>query len=284
MISTFSPYGSNWSADFDGTNDYLSLADSTPLRIANSDFTVECWVNLTSLPSVGGQYNIIQKGRTTNSNFEYQTFITNISGSYKLAVALSTNGTSNTEYDSSTVSLSTGIWYHVAFVKSSTTLYFFLNGASSGTATLYAAYKYRMENQDTEWYNVQGEDGSTVDIRAIFPAGPYFAVGDILAKMRLGKFESAKVSEAVEAIAGMKMPAGTQASILNSLPELIAGQEKEEGTVLKAIGRVVGDFAGRFIQPGQPFLAYFDLMDRESQLARDPNVITGEDDNVPSFN
>ena len=33
-----------------------------------------------------------------------------------------------------------------------------------GTAALYAAYKYRMENQDTEWYNVQGEDGSTVDI------------------------------------------------------------------------------------------------------------------------
>lgn len=145
-----------------------------------------------------------------------------------------------------------------------------------GTATLYAAYKYRMENQDTEWYNVQGEDGSTVDIRAIFPAGPYFAVGDILAKMRLGKFESAKVSEAVEAIAGMKMPAGTQASILNSLPELIAGQEKEEGSVLKAIGRVVGDFAGRFIQPGQPIFAYFDLMDREAQKARDPNVITSD--------
>ncbi len=146
-----------------------------------------------------------------------------------------------------------------------------------GTATLYAAYKYRMENQDTEWYNVQGEDGSTADIRAIFPAGPYFAVGDILAKMKLGKFESAKVSEAVEAIAGMKMPAGTQASILNSLPELIAGQEKEEGTVLKAIGRVVGDFAGRFIQPGQPIFAYFDLMDREAQKARDPNVITSDD-------
>jgi hypothetical protein len=146
-----------------------------------------------------------------------------------------------------------------------------------GTATLYAAYKYRMENQDTEWYNVQGEDGSTVDVRAIFPAGPWLAVGDIIAKMKLGKFEDAKVTDAIEAIAGMKMPAGTQASLLNSLPELLAGESKEEDKVQKAIGRILGDFTGRFIQPGQPFFAYFDLIDRESQLARDPNVVTSDD-------
>jgi hypothetical protein len=146
-----------------------------------------------------------------------------------------------------------------------------------GTAALYAAYKYRMENQDTEWYNVQGEDGSTVDVRAIFPAGPWLAVGDLAAKMKLGKFEDANVGEAMEAIAGMKMPAGTQKTILDSLPELMAGEGKEADKFKKAMGQILGDFAGRFIQPGQPFLAYFDLMDRESQLARDPNVITGED-------
>lgn len=146
-----------------------------------------------------------------------------------------------------------------------------------GTAALYAAYKYRMENQDTEWYNVQGEDGSTVDVRAIFPAGPWLAVGDLAAKMKLGKFEDANVGEAMEAIVGMKMPAGTQKTILDSLPELMAGEGKEADKFKKAMGQILGDFAGRFIQPGQPFLAYFDLMDRESQLARDPNVITGED-------
>lgn len=145
-----------------------------------------------------------------------------------------------------------------------------------GTAALYAAYKYRMENQDTEWYNVQGEDGSTVDVRAIFPAGPYLAVGDLIAKMKSGKFEDAKVGEAVEAIAGMKMPAGSQKTILDSLPELMAGEGKEADKFNKAMGQILGDFAGRFIQPGQPAFAYFDLMDRESQLARDPNVITSE--------
>ena len=146
-----------------------------------------------------------------------------------------------------------------------------------GTAALYAAYKYRLENQNTEWYNVQGEDGSTTDIRAIFPLGPYLAVGDFIAKMKLGKTSEAKVSEAVAAIAGMKMPAGAPNTILDSIPEIMAGTEgKEMDKFQTAVGKVIGDFAGRFIQPGQPVFAYFDMFDREAQVARDPNVIEGD--------
>lgn len=147
-----------------------------------------------------------------------------------------------------------------------------------GTAALYAAYKYRLENQNTEWYNVQGEDGSTTDVRAIFPLGPYLAVGDFIAKMKLEKTSEAKVSEAVAAIAGMKMPAGAPNTILDSIPEIMAGTEGKEMDKFKtAVGKIIGDFAGRFIQPGQPVFAYFDMFDREAQVARDPNVIEGDD-------
>lgn len=147
-----------------------------------------------------------------------------------------------------------------------------------GSGVLYAAYRYRLENQNTEWYNVQGEDGSTTDVRAIFPLGPYLAVGDFIAKMKLGKTSEAKVSEAVAAIAGMKMPAGAPNTILDSIPEIMAGTEgKEMDKFQTAVGKVIGDFAGRFIQPGQPVFAYFDMFDREAQVARDPNVIEGDD-------
>jgi len=147
-----------------------------------------------------------------------------------------------------------------------------------GTSALYAAYKYRLENQDTEFYNVQNEDGSTVDTRAIFPIAPYLAVGDFLAKMKLGRESEIKVDELLEVVVGMKMPAGTQATILNQLPELFAQESgKEVDRFEKALGKVMGDFAGRFIQPGQPVFTYFDLFDRESQVARDPNVIEGDD-------
>ena len=146
-----------------------------------------------------------------------------------------------------------------------------------GTAAIYAAYKYRLENQDTDWFNIQGEDGSTTDTRAIFPIGPYLAVGDFIAKMKLGKPEDASVAEMLEAIAGMKMPAGTQSTILNSLPELIAAEEgKEADRFQKGLGKLIGDFAGRFFQPGQPVFAYFDQFDEESQTARDPNVLTSD--------
>jgi uncharacterized OsmC-like protein len=144
-----------------------------------------------------------------------------------------------------------------------------------GTQVIYAAYKYRLENQDSEWYNVTGEDGSTVDIRGVFPIGPYLAVGDFIAKQKLGRTEDAKLSELAEAIVGMKMPAGTQASILDQLPDLIAGTEgKATERAEKAIGRIIGDFVGRFVTPGKPVFEYFDLFDEEAQKARDPNVIT----------
>lgn len=145
-----------------------------------------------------------------------------------------------------------------------------------GTAAIYAAYKYRMENQDSEWYNVTNEDGSTVDVRAIFPIAPYLAVGDFIAKQKLGRGEDAKLSELAASIIGMKMPAGTQATLLDTLPKYISGAEgKDVDKVSVSLGRIVGDFAGRFITPGKPVFEYLDLFDEEAQKARDPNVMQG---------
>lgn len=145
-----------------------------------------------------------------------------------------------------------------------------------GTSAIYAAYKYRMENQDSEWYNVKGEDGSTVDTRAIFPIGPYLAVGDFLAKQKLGRGEDAKLSELATSIIGMKMPAGSQATLLDTLPKYLSGAEGKDVDKLSiALGRLFGDFAGRFVTPGKPVFEYLDLFDQEAQIARDPNVMQG---------
>ena len=146
-----------------------------------------------------------------------------------------------------------------------------------GTAAIYAAYKYRMENQDSEWFNVKNEDGSTVDIRGVFPLGPYMAVGDFIAKQKLGKTEDAKFGELAEAIIGLKMPAGSQASMLDELPNILAGTEgKATERVGKAVGRVVGDFVGRFTTPAKSVFEYMDLFDEEAQKARDPNVVQAD--------
>lgn len=146
-----------------------------------------------------------------------------------------------------------------------------------GSAIIAWAYNYRLNNQDTEFYNIKNEDGSTVDTRSIFPIAPYLAAGEFLAKMKLGRESEIKVGDLLEVIVGMKMPAGTQASMLNQLPELFAQESgKEIERFEKAFGTVMGDFVGRFIQPGQPVFTYFDMFDREAQVARDPNAaVTG---------
>jgi len=47
-LGSFSPFGSSWSAYFDGANDFLSIPTSSSFNFGTGDFTVECWVNWSS--------------------------------------------------------------------------------------------------------------------------------------------------------------------------------------------------------------------------------------------
>ena len=145
-----------------------------------------------------------------------------------------------------------------------------------GTAALAAAYDYRLNNQDTEWYNMKQDDGSTVDTRAVFPLGPTLAVADFMAKRKLGL--EPKTAEMVEAIVGMKMPAGTQNQFLDQVFAAMSS-EKEADKLEIAVGKVLGDFVARFSQPFVFKSAYefFDLFREGGAIQRDPNVITAED-------
>ncbi len=145
-----------------------------------------------------------------------------------------------------------------------------------GTAALAAAYDYRLNNQDTEWYNMKQDDGSTVDTRSIFPLGPTLAVADFMAKRKMGL--EPKTAEMVESIVGMKMPAGTQNQFLDQVFAAMSS-EKEADKLEIALGKVLGDFVARFSQPFVFKSAYefFDLFRQEGAIQRDPNVITSED-------
>lgn len=145
-----------------------------------------------------------------------------------------------------------------------------------GTAALAAAYDYRLGNQDTDWYNVKQDDGSTVDTRAIFPLGPTLAVADFMAKRKLGL--EPKTAEMVEAIVGMKMPAGTQNQFLDQVFAAMSS-EKEADKIEIAVGKVLGDFVARFSQPFvfKSAFEFFDLFREGGAIQRDPNVITAED-------
>lgn len=144
-----------------------------------------------------------------------------------------------------------------------------------GTTALAAAYDYRMNHQDSNWGEMKKEDGSTVDMRSIFPVGPLLAVADVMAKVKLG--EKADTAGALEAVVGMKMPAGTQSQFLDQLFAAFSS-EKDADKMEIAVGKVLGDFTARFAAPfvfksGYEFL---DLFREQGTVQRDPNVITAD--------
>ena len=151
-----------------------------------------------------------------------------------------------------------------------------------GGAAILAAYQYRSENQDIQPWEMKNADGSIVDTRAIFPIGPFLIMGDLFNNFMSGKFSEVRVRESLETLAGMKIPGGTQFTLLENLPELAEGvlnafQGKEAEKAQIAVGRFAGDFFTRFIQPLQPLNAFIETFDKEMQIARDPNVITSDD-------
>jgi hypothetical protein len=127
--SIYSTYGSGY---FNGSTDYATVPSNTNLSMIGSDFTLECFVYLNALPTAGNYYIICSKGASSTSNLEYQFSIYNNSGSYKLDLQLSINGTTVLEYQSNTIILYINQWYGISVSKLLATAYFWLNGVSAG--------------------------------------------------------------------------------------------------------------------------------------------------------
>lgn len=115
-----------YSAYFDGTGDYLSLANNVALQFT-ADFTIEMWLYPTALSGVKGLFG----QRATESN--YSPIILEFNGAI-LNYQVSTSG-SAWAVNLSGPSLTANIWTHIALVRNSTTVTLYVNGVSVGTGT-----------------------------------------------------------------------------------------------------------------------------------------------------
>ena len=114
------------SVSFDGTGDYLSLADSNDFTLAKNDFTFECWLYAT--------------GDVTNRRFFGQI---NSGGSDSaVSIRMGFNGSDlllASVYEGTTEkAITAGFiaedrWYHIAFVRDGSTLRSFIDGVQQGT-------------------------------------------------------------------------------------------------------------------------------------------------------
>ena len=113
------------SVSFDGSNDYLSIADSNDFNLGSGDFTIEAWVYANSFGSfdgIIGQWP--QNGGNTANSFVFELVGGSVQFYYSVGSTIygPINGGS----------LSTGTWHHVAAVRSGNTMYMFKDGVLYG--------------------------------------------------------------------------------------------------------------------------------------------------------
>jgi hypothetical protein len=132
-VVAFSPFNptASWSAAtyggsgyFDGSGDYLSVADNANLRFGTNAFTIQAWVYRNAS---GAAHSIIAKGGAS-TGYVLQVTSTN--------VLRFTHGTTNVD---TTTTIPASAWTHVAAVRTNTStngFQLYINGVSSATATV----------------------------------------------------------------------------------------------------------------------------------------------------
>ena len=128
----FDPSG-KYSVGFDGSSDYLSIADNAAWDIG-TNYTAECWFNLDAL--TGNGWDAIFGQWPGSNNASTNTWVLEYVGSSGSALYFYYNDASTTVQNKSLGNVSLGSWHHFAFSKEGSDTRLFIDGSLLHTFTI----------------------------------------------------------------------------------------------------------------------------------------------------
>ncbi|HOW58971.1 MAG TPA: LamG domain-containing protein, partial [Candidatus Omnitrophota bacterium] len=117
---------------FNGTNSFLSFADSADWAFGSGDFTIDFRAMFKTLPGANQGATFMSKWvPSAKKSFLFRLF--NDGTSYRLELYHSEDGTRLSPTAVAVVNPTVNTWYHIAVVRSGSSMKFFLNGSQIGT-------------------------------------------------------------------------------------------------------------------------------------------------------
>jgi hypothetical protein len=175
-VNPYEPTG-YWSGNFDGSTQYLTVPDNAVLNMGTSDFTLESWIYVTSVPSGSyypnnttpyeGAYILNKDGKNSVTWPQYSMFVDvnmKVCAGFIAAPNSGAGGPTALVRSSTTISLNT--WYHVAFTRVGVNGTLWLNGVSNGTTT---SIPSNLTTANGALYIAYEDRGSPIQTKNLFP-------------------------------------------------------------------------------------------------------------------
>ena len=119
---------STYAGSFNGSSQYLAYPNNAAFSFGSSNFTIEAWIKVTSTSN----YNIYVNSDTSNN-----LGATLYAGGGTIHAFVTASPGGNIVYDlqGPASSVVTGVWTHIAFVRSGTTFTAYVNGVAGTPST-----------------------------------------------------------------------------------------------------------------------------------------------------
>jgi hypothetical protein len=150
----------------DGVNSYVDVANAPALQVSASDFSVDAWVRFASLTAppgsqstAPGDMSIVDKMSSSGLNTNGWRLLKQADNRFWFCLGGgATNGCSAAALTTvrSTTMATPGVWYHVAAVKTGSSLSVYVNGVLEATTALGTFADAQMANLRIGSYAAEG--------------------------------------------------------------------------------------------------------------------------------